>query len=51
MLPKASEGVKWQTLFTPEDNVLGEEVLDPARLEEINQSLAHLTSDKLVSVS
>lgn len=47
VLPKASEGVKWQTLFTPEDNVLGEEVLDPARLEEMSQSLAHLTSDKL----
>ncbi|KAG0728678.1 NudC domain-containing protein 1 [Chionoecetes opilio] len=47
VLPKASEGEKWQSLFSPEDDVLGEEVLDPARLEEINQNLAHLASDKL----
>ena len=48
MLPKASEGLKWDSLFTPEDDVLGEEVHDPARLEEISQNLAHLSSDKLV---
>ena len=47
MLPKAIKGERWQSLFS-EDDVSGEEVLDPAMLEEINQNLAHLTSDKLV---
>uniref|UniRef100_A0A0P4VSJ2 NudC domain-containing protein 1 n=1 Tax=Scylla olivacea TaxID=85551 RepID=A0A0P4VSJ2_SCYOL len=47
VLPKAIKGERWQSLFSSEDDVWGEEVLDPAMLEEINQNLAHLTSDKL----
>lgn len=47
-LPKSSEGVRWKKLLE-EDNVSGEEVFDPQLIEEVNQRLAHLTSDKLVS--
>ncbi|KAG7158887.1 NudC domain-containing protein 1-like, partial [Homarus americanus] len=43
-LPKASEGVVWQGLFDSSD-MHGEEVLDPQMVEEVNQRLAHLTSD------
>lgn len=45
-LPKASEGVRWKQLLEGDD-VSGEEVFDPQLIEEVNQRLAHLTSDKL----
>lgn len=43
-LPKASQGVNWQGLFESGD-ACGEEVLDPEMVEEVNQRLAHLTSE------
>lgn len=46
-LPKASQGVNWQGLFESGD-VCGEEVLDPEMVEEVNQRLAHLTSENWV---
>ncbi|XP_064101121.1 nudC domain-containing protein 1-like [Macrobrachium nipponense] len=45
VLCKASEGVNWKALFQSQDPA-GEELLDPQLVEEVNQRLAHLTSDK-----
>lgn len=46
ILPKASEGLNWKEMFQSGDSG-GEELLDPQLVEEVNQRLAHLTSDKL----
>ena len=48
VLPKATEGLKWTELFQPGDPV-GEELLDPQLVDEVNKRLAHLTSERYVS--
>ncbi|KAK7085558.1 NudC domain-containing protein 1, partial [Halocaridina rubra] len=47
-LMKATEGLSWPNLFHSEDPQ-GEEHLDPQLVEEVNQRLAHLTSDKFAA--